>query len=376
MLKAYQFRLNPSHHQRTLLLQTLDTCRWVYNETLATRKSAWEQEQKSLSLYETNKLLTSWKVEKPELYEVHSQVLQNVQVRVDLAFQSFFRRVKAAQTPGFPRFRGQTRYDSFTFKQSGFSVGDHRLVLSKIGSVKIVLHRPMEGKVKTLTVRRDSVGNWYACFSCEVPEQPLPICENGIGVDVGLESFLTLSNGEKVANPRFFRKDEPALAKAQRRLSKAEKNTPERAKRRKVVAHIHQRIANRRKNFEHQLSRRLVDQYGVIVFEQLNEHGMLQNQHLAKSISDAAWNQLIRYSTYKAVDADRVVVLVDPKGTSQRCSRCGTLVQKSLSVRVHDCPACGLNMDRDENAALNILALGLESLGVNRRSHAVSTAVE
>ena len=376
MLKAYQFRLNPSHHQRTLLLKTLDTCRWVYNETLATRKNAWEQEKKSLSLYETNKLLTGWKVEKPELSQVHSQVLQNVQARVDLAFQSFFRRVKAAQTPGFPRFRGQTRYDSFTFKQSGFSVGDHRLVLSKIGSVKIVLHRPMEGKVKTLTVRRDSVGNWYACFSCEVPEQPLPICENGIGVDVGLESFLTLSNGEKVANPRFFRKDEPALAKAQRRLSKAEKNTPERAKRRKVVAHIHQRIANRRKNFAHQLSRRLVDKYGVIVFERLNEHGMLQNQHLAKSISDAAWNQLIRYSTYKAVDADRVVVLVDPKGTSQRCSRCGTLVQKSLSVRVHDCPACGLNMDRDENAALNILALGLESLGVNRRSHAVSTAVE
>jgi len=376
MRKAYQFRLNPSHHQRTLLLKTLDACRWVYNETLAMRKNTWEQEKKSLSLYESNKLLTGWKVEKPELIEVHSQVLQNVQARVDLAFQAFYRRVKAGQTPGYPRFRGSGRYDSITFKQSGFSICEQKLVLSKIGAVKIVLHRPMEGQVKTLTVRRDRVGNWYACFACEVPEHPLSMCESLVGVDVGLESFITLSNGEKVANPRFFRKDELALAKAQRRMSKAEKGTAERGKRRKAVAHIHQRIANRRKDFSHQLSRQLVNQYGVIVFEKLNEQGMMQNHHLAKSIGDAAWSQLIQYSLYKAEDAGRVVRLVDPKGTSQRCSCCGMVVDKSLSVRVHDCPGCGLNIDRDENAALNILALGLESLGRIRRSHAALAAVE
>ena len=376
MRKAYQFRLNPSHHQRTVLLKTLDACRWVYNETLAIRKNTWEQEKKTLSLYETNKLLTGWKVEKPELIEVHSQVLQNVQARVDLAFQAFYRRVKAGQTPGYPRFRGRGRCDSFTFKQSGFSICENKLVLSKIGAVKIVLHRPMEGQVKTLTVRRDRVGNWYACFSCEVPEHPLSNCESVVGVDVGLESFITLSNGEKVGNPRFFRKDELALAKAQRRMSKAEKGTSERAKRRKGVAHIHQRIANRRKDFSHQLSRQLVNNHGVIVFEKLSEQGMMQNHHLAKSIGDAAWRQLIQYSMYKAEDAGRVVRLVDPKGTSQRCSCCGMVVQKSLSVRVHDCPGCGLKIDRDENAALNILALGLESLGTIRRSHAALAAVE
>ena len=375
-MKAYQFRLNPSHHQRTLLLKTLDTCRWVYNETLAIRKNTWQQEKKTLSLYETNKLLTGWKVEKPELIDVHSQVLQNVQARVDLAFQGFFRRVKAGLTPGYPRFRGRGRYDSFTFKQSGFTICENKLLLSKIGPVKIVLHRPMEGQVKTLTVRREAVGNWYACFSCEVPDHPLSICETAVGVDVELESFITLSNGEKVANPRFFRKDEQALAKAQRRLSKAEKGTPERTKHRKVVAHIHHRIANRRKNFAHQLSRQLVNNDGVIIIEKLNEQGMMQNHHLAKSIGGAAWGQLIQYSMYKAVDAGRVVVLVDPKGTSQRCSRCGMVVHKSLSVRVHDCPTCGLKIDRDENAALNILALGLESLGTIRRSHAAFAAVE
>ena len=376
MRKAYQFRLNPSHHQRTVLLKTLDACRWVYNETLAIRKNTWEQEKKSLSLYETNKLLTGWKVEKPELIEVHSQVLQNVQARVDLAFQAFYRRVKAGQTPGYPRFRGRGRYDSITFKQSGFRICENKLVLSKIGAVKIVLHRPMEGQIKTLTVRRDRVGNWYACFACEVPEHPLSKCESVVGVDVGLESFITLSNGEKVANPRFFRKDEQALAKAQRRLSKAETGTAERGKRRKAVAHLHQRIANRRKDFSHQLSRQLVNNYGVIVFEKLNEQGMLQNHRLAKSIGDAAWSQLIQYSMYKAEDAGRVVRLVDPKGTSQRCSCCGVVVDKALSVRVHDCPGCGLKIDRDENAALNILALGLESLGTIRRSHAALAAVE
>lgn len=182
MLKAFQFRLNPSHHQRTLLMKTLEMCRWVYNETLATRKNAWEQEKRSISLYETNKLLTGWKVEKPELCDVHSQVLQNVQARVDLAFQGFFRRVKAGDTPGYPRFKGRRRYDSFTFKQGGFSVCENKLYLSKIGSVKIVLHRPMEGLVKTMTVRRDAVGNWYACFSCEIPNHPLPKCDNAIEI--------------------------------------------------------------------------------------------------------------------------------------------------------------------------------------------------
>ena len=149
MRKSYQFRLRPTQHQRTLLEQTLDCCRWVYNETLATCKNAWEQEHKTLSLYDTNKLLTGWKTEKPELAQAHSQVLQNAQERVDLAFKAFFRRVKAGETdPGYPRFRSFRRYDSFTFKQSGFHLFDNGLLLSKIGAVKIVQHRPTEGKIK------------------------------------------------------------------------------------------------------------------------------------------------------------------------------------------------------------------------------------
>lgn len=368
MRKTFRFRLNPTRHQRTLLNNTLELCCWVYNETLAIRKNAWEQERKSISLYDTNKLLTDWKKDKSELSQVYSQVLQNVQERVDLAFKAFFRRVKAGEKPGYPRFRGYGWYDSFTFKQYGFTLCDNGLLLSKIGAMKIIQHRAIEGKIKTLNIRRDAVGNWYACFSCEVEPAPLPESRKAVGVDVGLESFATLSTGEKIANPRFFRRDENELAKTQRKLSKAEKGTPEQTKRRKVVCHIHQRIANRRKDFAHKLAHRLVNEYGIIALEKLNTKGMLQNHCLAKSISDAAWNQFAQYAQYKAENAGRECVLVNPRNTSKKCSRCGALVEKDLPVRVHDCPVCGLKIDRDENAAINILALGLESLGVNRRS--------
>src|SRR5271157_2285706 len=300
-MKTFKYRLQPSKSQRTKLNRTLELCRWVFNETLATRKNSWERKQKSLSLYDMNKLLTLWKQEHTELKSAHSQVLQNVQERVDLAFQGFFRRVKAGEKPGYPRFRGYGRYDSFTFKQSGLKLLDQGVLLSKIGILKIIQHRPIEGRIKTLTVQRDVVGNWYACFACQVEVEAMPFNDLAIGVDVGLESFATLSN--------------------------AEKGTPERAKRRKAVQHVHQRIVNRRKDFAHQLSRKWVDRFGMIAFENLRIHNMLQNHCLAKSISDAAWNQLIAYTTYKAgspllfaENAGRVVVSVDPRNTSQMCS--------------------------------------------------------
>ena len=377
MRKTFMFRLYPTRRQISWLSDILELCRWVYNETLATRKNAWEQEHQSLSLYATNKLLTGWKQAKPELGRVHSQVLQNVRERVDLAFQAYFRWMKAGgEKPGYPRFKGYGRYDSFTFKQSGFGLQGKGVQLSKIGLVKIKQHRPIEGTIKTLSIRRDAVGNWFACFSCEIEPHSLPTSVKTVGVDVGLKSFATFSNGESIANPRFFRRDEQELAKVQRKLSKAGKGTPERARRRKVVAQVYQRMVNRRKDFAHQLSRSIVNTYGIIVLERLNTQRMLHNHCLAKSIADAAWHQLVRFTSYKAEEAGRVCVLVDPDGTTQRCSRCGRVVKKSLAVRIHDCPGCGLKMDRDENAAINILALGLQCLDASPRSHAASAAVE
>ncbi|AET65230.1 RNA-guided endonuclease InsQ/TnpB family protein [Methanothrix harundinacea] len=370
MLKAFKYRIYPTKAQRSKMEQTLELCRWTYNETLAYRKNSFEQEGKSVSKYETHNLLPEWKKNKPELTEVFSQTLQNVQERVDLAFKAFFRRVKAGEAPGYPRFKGKGWYDSFTYPQLGFKLSLGKLRLSKIGDIKIKLHRPIEGKIKRLTVRRSSTGKWFACFSVEIDDPPKPPWKDGLmaGIDVGLESFATLSNGEKIDNPRFFRSEEKALAKAQRRLSKYEKGTPERWKALKVVQQTHERIANRRYDFAHQVSHNLVERFGLIAFEDLSITNMLKNHCLAKGISDAAWRMLVITTSYKAESAGSKVVLVDPRNTSQLCSRCGLKVNKSLSDRVHECPQCGLVMDRDENAAINILRLGLQSLPKARSS--------
>ncbi|HWQ13151.1 MAG TPA: transposase [Roseiflexaceae bacterium] len=364
---TYQYRLHLTKGQQRLLAQQLEECRWVYNQTLAARRDAWEQRQETRGLYDTQAMLPDWKAERPALKRVHSQVLQHVQVRVDLAFKAFFRRVKAGEEPGYPRFKGLGRYDSMTYPQygNGARLEGHSLVLSKVGSVRVNLHRPVEGRIKTVTVRRSSTGKWFVSFAVErAIAPPATVPAAAVGVDVGLEKFATLSTGETIANPRFFRQDEHDLARAQRRLSEQPKGTPARAKRRKIVARIHERIANRRKNFAHQESRTLVDRFGTIVFEDLSITRMVKNHCLAKAIVDAAWGQFIQYTTNKAEGAGRCVVLVDPRGTSQQCSRCGAVVKKSLSIRVHQCPHCGLEIDRDLNAAYNMLRLGLQSQGL------------
>lgn len=368
MRKTFKYRVFPTPAQATALQRILDGCRWVYNKTLEARRDAWQNEHKSLSRYDTNKLLTAWREEHAFLRDGHAQAMQDAQKRVDLAFRAFFRRVKAGETPGYPRFRSQRRYDSFTYPQEKGNwrfLPDGKLRISKVGDVQIVLHRPIEGECKTLTLLRDALGNWYACFSCVVNANPLPPTDKVTGVDVGISHFVTLSNGEQVDSPRFFRRDEQELAKAQRKLSKAEKGTPERRKRLRTVEHIHQRIANRRRDFAHKLARKLVNEYQLIAFEDLNTTGMLANHCLAKSIADVAWGQLIQFAQGKAEDAGRTVILVDARNTSQLCSGCGATVRKDLSVRVHACPHCGLVIDRDQNAALNIVARGLTRLGAN-----------
>lgn len=364
MRKTYQFRINPTKYQRTLLNNTLEVCRWVYNETLATRKNAWEQEHKSISLYDTHNLLVDWKKDKPELFTVYAQVLQNAQVRVDLAFQAFFRRVKSGDKPGYPRFKGFGRYDSFTYPQAGFTLSNDGLSLSKIGKLKITQHRPIEGKIKTLTIRRDSLGNWYACFSCEVEPKPLPPNDKVVGIDLGLTTFAVLSNGKKIKRERWMKKDAKDIARIQRKKEKFAKGSSERKQVIHTLQHAYQRQTNRRKNFAHQESRKLVNEYQFIVFEKLNILGMQSNGNktINRNIADVAWNQFVQFTTFKAEEADRGVVLVDPKNTTQMCSGCGEIVPKDLSVRVHKCPHCGLKLDRDLNAALNILGRGLTSL--------------
>jgi putative transposase len=361
--KAYVFRLYPTSVQEAAMDGVLNLCREVYNSMLNWRKHDYEVKGQSPNYYEQKKALPLWKQAHQELREIHSQTLQEVVKRVDLAFQAFFRRVKAAQkghpTPGYPRSKGVGQYDSFTFTQGGYSLGAEKLWLFKIGAIKAVFHRPIEGTIKTLTIRKRS-GKWFACFSCEVVAESLPESSEVIGVDVGLSHFATLSDGSTLENPRFFRKEQKALAKAQRKLSRQKRGSPARRKARIVVSRIHERVRNRRHNFVHQFARHLVNRYGTIAVENLNVQGMVQNHCLSKSISDASWSLFRSVLTQKAESAVRRLLCVEAAYTSQDCSCCGYRVSKKLSQRVHSCPNCGLVLDRDHNAALNIISLGLQ----------------
>jgi len=366
MRRNFVYRLYPTKKQATALRRTLGECRWLYNHLLEQRKSAWEERQEPLSLYEQQRMLPPLKAERASLDTVNAQVLQNVAVRLDLAMKAFFRRVKAGEEKvGYPRFRGEHRYDSFTFPQapSGCKLVGKALHLSKIGTVRVVLHRPLEGTPKTCCIRRSSTGKWYATFSCEVANSQLPPSPEQVGIDVGLTTFATFSTGETVANPRFLRTEEASLAKVQRRFSKEEKGTPERRKRRKPVARVHERIAFRRHNFVHQEARRIVNRFGFIAVEDLSINRMNKDHCLAKSIMDASWSMFANVLAEKAECAARQHVRVNPAYTSQTCSACGYRQAMKLAERVYRCPCCGLELNRDHNASLNILALGQQSMG-------------
>jgi len=339
----------------------------LYNYLLEQRKNTWEQEQKSISYSKQSCEITKLKDKRPNLKQVYSQVLLNVARRLDNAFQNFFRRVKRNQNPGYPRFKGKNRFHSITYPQFGFAIKDCRLELAKIGSLKIKMHRPIKGNIKTCTITRKPTGKWYASFVVEYEPQPLPESKEVVGIDVGIKKFATLSTGEQISNPHFFKKEEKVLAKAQRKLAKITKekgrDTPEYRKAKKVVSRIHERIYFKRHDFIHQIARQIVDRFGVICVEDLRIKNMMRNNHLAKSIGEVAWGNFIQELGIKAEEAGRKFIRVKPNNTSQMCSRCHHIVPKDLSVRVHVCPHCGLVLDRDLNAAYNILALGLQSLG-------------
>jgi putative transposase len=293
------------------------------------------------------------------LPQVHSQVLQNVALRLQRSFDNFFTGIKEGRKAGYPRFKSQNRYDSFTYPQyeNGFVLKDGRLQLSKIGNIRIFQHQPIpqNTRIKTCTIRRD-VDRWYACFSVEV-KTFAPACQRNsrVGIDFGLNALITLSNGEKVQPPKFLRKSENKLKREQRRLSRKQKGSQNRRKQVIKVASVHQKIRLQRTDFNHKQSRKLVNRFDVIGFENLQIPNMMKNHSLAKSIMDAGWGQLRLFTSYKAEEAGKIVEVVDPYGSTRDCSRCGFHVPKRLSERIHKCPNCGLTLDRDWNAALNVL---------------------
>ncbi len=357
MKKAFKFRIYPNKNQEVKMDKTLSTCRHLYNNALAERKRQAELNRlkRSFDIFPWGKPewisyedqannLSETKTDNQK--EVHSQVLQNTLKRLDRSFHNFF------NGHGYPRFQGRNRYSTFTYPQSGFELKSG-LNLSKIGSLKIILHREMEGRIKTCTIKKD-VDQWYAIFTVEIDREidKVPI-KTKTGVDVGLESLLRLSNGQQIEPPKFLISSEKKLARKQIELSRKKLRSKNRDKQRIEVAKVHRTIRNQRKDFAHKTSNWLVHTYDHIVFEDLQIKNMMQNHHLAKSIADAGWYQLISLTKSKAEYAGKVIELVNPKGTSQTCI-CGCPVPKTLSVRVHSCPQCGLELGRDHMSAMVI----------------------
>jgi putative transposase len=374
--QAYKFRLYPTRKQAQTLQWTLDHARELYNAALQERRDAYRMAGKSITYYDQANQLPEIKNIREEYQAIHSQVLQDVLRRVEKAFDNFFCRVKRGEEPGYPRFQGKNRYDSFTYPQTGFSLThDNRVSLSKIGSLKVKLHREIKGTIKTCTIKREGDA-WYVIFACEVEQEKLLVSPDAVGIDLGLLHFATLSDGSTIENPRHYRKAEKHLERLQQALSRKKRGSHRRQKAVKQVAKAHRKVANQRRDFLHKASRQLVNRYGLIVFEELQPanmskrpkpkqaedgtylpNGAAAKSGLNKSLHDAGWGQFQRFCVYKAERAGRTVLFVNPKYTSQICSGCGAIRKKTLAERWHSCQ-CGTELDRDHNSAITILALG------------------
>jgi len=355
--KTFKYRLYPTTAQADKLTWALDRCRELYNAGLQERREAYRMCGVSVGYLQQQNQLPAIKEDRPEYKQIGSQVLQDVLRRLDKAFAAFFRRVKEGHPkPGYPRFKGRYRYNSLTFTQAGWKM-DTRLHLSGVGALRVKMHRPIEGVVKTVTIKRD-VDHWYVMFSCEVDVKPGPIQDKpAVGIDMGLEYYATMSDGTHIENPRYYRKMQATLARRQRVMERRGKGGKNRGKAGVLVRKAHRKIANQRTDMQHKAARRIIETYGAVAVEDLNIAGMVQNHHLAKSISDAAWGQFIAILRSKAASAGSLVIAVNPSGTSQLCSGCGAAPErpKTLADRWHTCMACGLSIQRDVNSACNIL---------------------
>lgn len=392
MRRVYKYRLYPTKGQRAAMVSILERLRQLYNAALLERKKAYENWKKSISKKEQEHQLKAIREDHPEEYgSLHFHLLQDVTTRIDRTFKAFFRRAKLAKegklktkskkprkptkpgdppkkkksNVGYPRFKGRGRYRTFTFKDIAHRNGAYilengkRVHLSGVGDVKVRLHRPFEGVVKQISITRTNYGHWYVEYVCDnVPAKPLPPTGEATGIDLGIETFAALASGELIPNPRCGKQAERAVAKAQRRMSRRKKRSN---RWRKAVAIVAKRKAaekNRRNDHHHKVALDLVQSFDIICVEDLNILGLARGW-LSKQVHDAAWGTFLQMLKDKAESAGRELRKVDPSGTSQICSRCGAIVPKDLSVRVHRCPYCGLVLNRDVNSARAVFERGM-----------------
>lgn len=372
--RAFKFYIRPTPIQSQHLDRIRITCCELYNAALQEKRDAFQRRGVSISCAQQQAELIGVKRERPDVALIYSQILQDVLRRLHRAYDGFFRRVKAGQKPGYPRFRSIRRYDSFTFPQvgqptrsGGVDLINGRLKVHGVpGTIKTKWHRPMAGRPKTATFKREG-SRWYAIFSCDdVTGEALEPTGRECGIDLGLTAFATLDDGSAVKNPRFLRNAEAAVRRAARRLSRRRLGSNRRDKGRRLLASHHRRVANARRDHAHKTARTLVNAFDRIAVEKLNVKGLAKGR-FSKSVNDAGWGMFLGILVSKAENAGREVVAVNPAGTSQECSGCGVVVRKELSERVHRCSDCGLVIDRDVNAARNIRSRAFDGPGIGLR---------
>ncbi len=359
--RAYQYRCYPTTEQETILARTFGCARFVYNWALRLRTHAYSQEQQRIGYHETSTQLTALKQQPAYqwLNAVASVPLQQALRHLDRAFRNFFEGRAA-----YPKFHKRHGEQSATYVGTAFHWHGQTLTLAKMDMpLHIIWSRPLPDGAKptTVTITKDTAGRYFVSILVEEEINPLPVVNKQVGLDLGLKSMVIMSSGETVGNPKYFAKDGKKLAKAQRRLAKKQKGSKNRAKARKKVARIHVKIADRRRDYQHKLSTRIIRENQTICIESLQVKNMVKNHSLAKAISDVGWSEFVFQLEYKAQWYGRTLVKIDKwYPSSKRCSVCGHMLDSlDLDTRFWRCPECHTFHDRDINAAQNILAAGL-----------------
>ena len=371
MIRSYRYQLRPTCSQAAVLVDWLNLTRELYNAALQERREAWAKQRVSISYYDQQRALLTVREVRPEFENVPIIVMRGAVRRLDKAFKAFFRRCKSGETPGFPRFKNKDRWSSLLIDDLGgkcpIVAGGKRVSIPLLGKIKFKQHRPLEGVPKAMRITRDVADRWFVTFACvDVPQKLLPKTEKEIGIDLGLMSFVATSDGSIFENPRHLNDARLRLERAQRRVSGRTKGSRRRRKAAKLLARHHARVVNLRRESHIVIAKTIVFRADRIYVEDLSIKKMIEQpkSRLSRSIADAAWGNFLHWLNVKAEEAGREVIEVNPHGTSQMCSGCGAVVRKDLSVRIHDCPFCGLRVDRDVNASRNILRLGRSLQGV------------
>lgn len=355
MTRIFKYPLRPTTAQEKVLLLWLGVCADLYNAALQERRDAWRISRKSVTRYDQLRELTAVRQSDPAVAAVPCEIARSALRRVDLAFSAFFRRCRQGGPAGYPRFRSRHHYASVSFPF--ITAVGNRLHVPRLGLVRFHRYRCFVGVPKQVTIKRELSGKWTVSIVCDLGEAPAktPVF-TATGIDLGLTSFATLSDGSEVSNPHFLRASFVQLRRAQQTLSRRQRGSASRERARNTVAKAYARIANQRLDFSRKLACTLFDRYDLIAHEDLEIARMVRG-HFAKSIGDAGWGVFLQALHCKAESAGKHAIAVDPRGTTQRCSGCGTKVPKGIGDRQHVC-SCGVTLGRDHNAALNVLALG------------------